>query len=118
MYDDEEGGGKYISGEAGTFTNVQAVLNRRRLPKYLTAAELAENPEPLPTPEPRGRRTAAKRDGAEPRGEGASAEPAPPRRKSKRAPPTKHAAKENLPVDAAAPLRKKKPACSDPWPQA
>ena len=53
VYDDELGGGKYLRGDSGVFTNINAVINRKRLPKHLTAAEVLA--QPLPTrPKPRG----------------------------------------------------------------
>ena len=51
--DDEKGGGKYIRGNAGVFTNVCAALNRRRLSNYKTEAERAIEPDPPPPPRPK-----------------------------------------------------------------
>ena len=58
VYDDELGGGKYLRGDSGVFTNINAVINRKRLPKHLTAAEVLA--QPLPT-RPKTRGPAAKK---------------------------------------------------------
>ena len=87
--DDEKGGGKYIRGNAGVFTNVLAALNRRRLPNHKTEAERAVEPDPPPPPRPK--RTPPAKRPAPP-----TPVPTPGPRRSRRTPAKP--AKENKPV--------------------
>ena len=60
-HDDEKGGGKYIRSESGVFANVQAILNRKRLPHHRTEAERAVDISAPPKPRARTRGAAARK---------------------------------------------------------
>ena len=101
VYDDELGGGKYLRGDSGVFTNINAVINRKRLPKHLTAAEVLA--QPLPT-RPKTRGPAAKKRNVPEanQGSGAAANVPTPRR-PRRAASKKENTKPVEPPKASAP---------------